>query len=144
MIKTHTKQKYCVQKEEVEALLKKRQVQVTGSVSISVARLESDEIVVAAYRQQVLCLMLCLPTREQCVEWLQFIFLLILHIWSICSMSLTRSRQTTLKWIKKRLGLPRRRQQQPQQQHRQRVSVLSAFQKRVNCLLNPFYLTLLY
>ncbi|XP_034103028.1 LOW QUALITY PROTEIN: uncharacterized protein LOC117567274 [Drosophila albomicans] len=70
--------------------------------------------------------MLRLPTREQCVEWLQLILVLISHICSFCSMSLTRSRQTTLKWIKKRLSLPRRRHQQQQQQQRADTNTATA------------------
>lgn len=84
--------------------------------SCTLALSQSNEIaVVLAPRRVVflLCLMLRLPTREQCVEWLQSILVLLSHIFSFCcssKMSLTRSRQLTLKWIKKRLAMTRRRE----------------------------------
>lgn len=92
-------------------LLSRQRSQFSCTLALS----QSNEIaVVLAPRRVVflLCLMLRLPTREQCVEWLQSILVLLSHIFSFCSskMSLTRSRQLTLKWIKKRLAMTRRRE----------------------------------
>lgn len=87
---------------------------LAGALFIYFALPKSNEIVVVLTPRSVvllLFLMLRLPTRQQCVEWLQRILLLLSHIFGLCSrMSLTRSRQLTLKWIKKRLAMTRRRE----------------------------------